>query len=94
MNEENVFIVNNGGDQATPTDSESNVYNNEPVEFASSTDSTLYTVQYVSEPLSVAEQDTAILLEIRNILLIFLLAWLVLKLYQMLKNTIINFFER
>lgn len=65
-----------------------------PVEWGSSTDATFYTVEVEGGVSSVAEQQTAYLLDLRNIILIIFLSFLVIKFYQMLKNTIINFFEK
>lgn len=64
------------------------------VEFSTDTDATLYTVSTVEEPVDVAEQSTAILLEIRNLVLIFVLFYIIFSLYKSLKNTISNFFGR
>ena len=64
------------------------------VEFSSDTDATLYTVATVEEPSSVAEQETAILLECRNILLIFLFVYFIVTMYGKLKSTLINYYER
>lgn len=78
-------------DNSTPSDAD-DVYS---VEYASSTDSQLYTVQVVNtDPLTTAEQSAVYLLEIRNILLIFLLCWLVLSLYSKIKNTFTNYFGK
>lgn len=65
-----------------------------PVEWSSSTDATYYTVEVEGGVSSVAQQQTAYLLDLRNIILIICLSFLVFKIYQMLKNTIINFFEK
>lgn len=62
-----------------------------PLTFASSTDATLYTVETVGAVSSVAEQTTALTLEIRNLLLIFILCWLIITIYSKLKNTLINY---
>ena len=75
----------------TPTDADQ-IYS---VEYSSETDANLYTVSLVNdEPLTTAEQSAVYLLEIRNILLIFLLSWLVLTLYSKIKNTFTNFFGK
>ena len=63
------------------------------IQFASETDSSLYTVSTVDAPTTVAEQVGAYTLDIRNILLLFLLVYLVITIYSKLKNTIINFYK-
>lgn len=65
-----------------------------PVEWSSNTDATYYTVGVEGGVSSVAEQQTAILLDFRNIVLIIALSFIVVKVYQFLKNSIINFFEK
>lgn len=72
----------------------SNVDTSSVVEFSSDTDATLYTVETVEQPSSVAEQETAILLECRNILLIFLFVYFIVTMYGKLKSTLINYYER
>ena len=64
------------------------------VDFASSTDAKLYTCQYVDSPSSVAEQELGYLLDIRNILLIFLFVYFIISIYGKLKSTLINYYER
>lgn len=64
------------------------------VEFSSDTDATLYTVETVGSPTSVAEQEVAILLDCRNILLIFLFVYFIVTMYGKLKSTLINYYER
>lgn len=65
------------------------------VEFATSTDSKLYTCE-LSEghASSVAVQEVAYLLDIRNILLIFLFIYFIFSMYGKLKSTLINYYER
>lgn len=63
-----------------------------PLVFASSTDANLYTVQTVDAPETLAEQVGAYTLDIRNILLLFLLIYLIITLYSKLKNTLIKFY--
>lgn len=78
-------------DIASSSDS-SEVYE---VDYSDSTDSHLYTVTVQNDqPLTVAEQSTVYLLEIRNILLIFLLSWLLLSFYSKIKNTFVNYFGK
>lgn len=89
INEENVTedTISIDSDIETSTD------NNTLVEFASDTDATLYTVSTTAPPSSSAEQSTIYLLEIRNLLLIFLLGYFVLIFYSKIKNLFINFFD-
>lgn len=62
------------------------------LEFASSTDSKLYTVEVVgSAPTSSAQQTTSYILDTRNILLIFALCWVCVTLYSKIKNLVINY---
>ena len=61
------------------------------VEFASGTDATLYTVATQGAVSSANAQSVAIMLEIRNIILIFMLVWLVIFLVKMIKNTAMKF---
>lgn len=61
------------------------------VEFNSATDATLYTVGTQGAVGSANAQSVAILLEQRNIMLIFLMLWLVTYLIKMIKNTAIKF---
>lgn len=68
-----------------------NASDNDAVEFATTTDSTLYTVTAVNAPTSSAQQAVTYLLEIRNILLIFVLLWLSITLYSKIKNLMINY---
>lgn len=61
------------------------------VEFNSSTDATMYTVGVDVAPTSSAQQNTILLLEIRNLILIFLFSWLLLTAYSKIKNLMINY---
>lgn len=61
---------------------------------AYSTDYRLYTVNLTQVPTTVAQQAYALELEIRNLLLIFICFYCLLKIYGMIKNTFINFFGR
>lgn len=71
--------------------SSKSVSDSDVVSFASSTDSTLYTVSVDAAPTSSAQQNTALLLECRNVLLIFLLSWFAITIYSKLKNLMINY---
>lgn len=62
------------------------------VEWASDTDSRLYTGSLTVAPTSSAQQSAAYLLDIRNVLLIFLLGWFILTVYSKIKNLFINYF--
>lgn len=65
------------------------------VDYTSQTDATLYTVGIANkEPLTTAEQSAVYLLEIRNLILIFVLSYVVLNLYSKIKNTFVNFFGK
>lgn len=78
----------------TLEESSRSVYaDNEVVDFDSSTDDNLYTVTPADAPTSSVQQQTIFLLEIRNILLIFLFSWFILTIYSKLKNLIINYFD-
>lgn len=68
-----------------------NVGTSDTLEFSTSTDSKLYTVETVGAPSSVAQQELAYLLDIRNILLLFLLIYFVITMYSKLKNTLISY---
>ena len=61
------------------------------VEFASGTDAKLYTVETAVAPTTSAQQTTAILLDIRNLVLLFFLTYVTLTFYRMLKTTINSF---
>lgn len=77
---------------ASVTDAITNATGEEGVvEFASSTDATLYTVATQGAVSSADAQSVAIMLEIRNIILLFMLVWLVIFLVKMIKNTAMKF---
>lgn len=61
------------------------------VEFATGTDSKLYTVETTVAPTTSAQQTTALLLDIRNLVLLFFLTYVTLTFYRMLKTTINSF---
>lgn len=61
------------------------------IDFATSTDSKLYTVETTVAPTTSAQQATAILLDIRNLVLLFFLTYVTLTFYRMLKTTINSF---
>ena len=61
------------------------------VVFSSSTDAQMLTGQTAVVPTSSAQQTTAYLLDIRNILLIFLFAYFVITVYSKIKNSLINY---
>lgn len=63
------------------------------VEFASSTDSKLYTATTSSSPVTTGEQTVAYILDIRNILLLFLLVWFSIYLVNMIKKTVLKFMK-
>lgn len=59
------------------------------LEFDEHTDDRMYTVY--AQPQTCAEQSTMYLLEIRNLLLIFILGYFILTLFYRFKNTIFSF---
>lgn len=61
------------------------------VEFSSGTDAKFYTVETTVAPTTSAQQTTAILLDIRNLVLLFFLTYVTLTFYRMLKTTINSF---
>lgn len=61
------------------------------VEFSSATDSAYYTVGVSALPTTSAEQNTIYLLDVRNILLLFLFTYFIFNTYRMLKNTLISY---
>lgn len=63
------------------------------LEFSSATDAKLYTVGLVAPSTSVDEQQTAYILDIRNILLIFLLVYFCISIYGKLKTSLSNFYR-
>lgn len=64
------------------------------LEFSSSTDATMYTVGVASPPTSSGQATQMYLLEIRNILLIFVLTWVSVTLYSKIKNLMINYMTK
>lgn len=70
----------------------SNSLNSDVLEFASSTDSKLYTVRSDAPLTSIEEQQTAYLLDVRNILLIFLFSYFLLTVYFKLKVMIKKYY--
>lgn len=71
------------------TDSVSSV--DDYVEFNSQTDAQLYTVGVTAPLTTSAEQSTSFLLDIRNILLLFLFSYFIFNTYRMLKNTLMSY---
>ena len=59
------------------------------IEFSSTTDATMYTVS--ADPLTCGQQSAVYLLEIRNLLLIFILGYFILNLFYRFKNTVFSF---
>lgn len=62
------------------------------VEFSSSTDARMLTGSFVDAPTSSAQQQTIYLLDIRNILLLFLFIYFLVTIYSKLKNLLINYY--
>lgn len=65
---------------------------NDFVEFSSSTDARMLTGSVVAAPTSSAQQQTTYLLDIRNILLLFLFIYFLVTVYSKLKNLLINYY--
>lgn len=63
------------------------------VEYSEDTDITCYVSTPDAAPTSSGQQSAIWLLEIRNILLIFVLGYFCLIFYSKLKNLFINFFD-
>lgn len=80
-------------EQTTENFIDNSVYYDNVIEFSTDTDATMYTVWTETPPASSAAQSTVYLLEIRNILLIFLLGYFCLVFYSKIKNLFINFFD-
>ena len=59
------------------------------IEFSSTTDATMYTVS--ADPLTCGQQSAVYLLEIRNLLLIFILGYFIMNLFYRFKNTVFSF---
>lgn len=62
------------------------------VEFSSGTDARMLTGSVVDAPTSSAQQQTTYLLDIRNILLLFLFIYFLVTIYSKLKNLLINYY--
>lgn len=83
---DNPIIINNNNIDSSLASS------NDALEFATSTDSKLYTVQVAGNgATSSPQQATAYILEIRNLLIIFMFCWLAITIYSKVKNLIINY---
>ncbi len=66
---------------------------NDMIEYDVDTDTTCYVSSPTDAPTSSAQQSAIWLLEIRNILLIFVLGYFTLIFYSKIKNTFLNFFD-
>ena len=66
-------------------------YTDDVVSFATDTDASYYTVEPVVAPTTSAQQSTAILYDIRNLIILFFLTYVTLSFYRMLKTTINQF---
>ena len=66
----------------------------EPLEYASSTDAKLYTVEVASAATSSQQATEAYILDTRNILIIFACVWLAVTLYSKIKNLMINYMTK
>ncbi len=67
-----------------------NVNNDPALEFATDTDARLYTASVSVPPSTASGQTAAYLLDVRNILFIFLLLWFSVYMIKMLKDTVIK----
>ena len=76
-------------DSSSNTRSVATQSDSDMIEFATSTDATMYTVS--ADPLTCGQQSAMYLLEIRNLLLIFILGYFVLNLFYRFKNTVFSF---
>lgn len=63
------------------------------VTYDEDTDTTTYVSMPTAAPTSSAQQSAVWLLEIRNILLIFVLGYFCLIFYSKIKNVFLNFFD-
>ena len=63
----------------------------EPLEYSSTTDAKLYTVEVASAATSSQQATEAYILDTRNILIIFACVWLCVTLYSKIKNLILNY---
>lgn len=78
--------IDSSGDVSTSTDADM-------MEYDVDTDTTCYVSTPINEPTSSAQQSAQWLLEIRNILIIFVLGYFALIFYSKIKNTFLNFFD-
>ena len=62
------------------------------VEFSSSTDARMLTGSVEAAPTSSAQQTTVYLLDIRNVLIIFLFIYFIINVYSKIKNAFINYY--
>lgn len=62
------------------------------VEFSSVTDARMLTGSVEAAPTSSAQQSTVYLLDIRNVLIIFLFIYFLINIYSKIKNTFINYY--
>ena len=67
-----------------------NVNNDPALEFATDTDARLYTASVSVPPSTASGQTAAYMLDVRNILFIFLLLWFSVYMIKMLKDTVIK----
>lgn len=65
----------------------------EIVDFSTSTDARLYTCQTSSAINSIDAQTLTYMLDIRNILLLFLLLWFSIYIIRMIKKTVVKFMK-
>lgn len=63
------------------------------VEFATPTDSSLMTCKVEVPPASCVEQSTAYLLDIRNILFLFLSVYFILTSYSKIKSSVLHLYK-
>lgn len=62
------------------------------VEFATGTDARLLTGSTSAAPTSSAQQSAAYLLDIRNVLVLFLFIWFLVTVYSKIKNLLTNYY--
>ena len=67
-----------------------NVNTDPALEFSTSTDARLYTASVSSPPSTASGQTAAYMLDVRNILFIFLLLWFSIYMIKMIKDTVIK----
>ena len=63
------------------------------VEFATPTDSSLMTCKVEAPPTSCVEQSTSYLLDIRNILFLFLSVYFILTSYSKIKSSVLHLYK-